>query len=32
MVNASNISGFIDNFDLDKKMATLATKAKLRSE
>ena len=31
MVNASNIFAFIDNFDL-YKMATLATKAKLKSE
>ena len=32
MVNESNISRFISNSDLDKKIATLATKAELKTE
>ena len=32
LVNKSNISGFIDNSDLHKKIATLEAKAFLKSE
>ena len=32
MVNKSNISGFINNSDLDKKIATLAKNAELKAE
>ena len=32
LVDKSNISGFIKDLDLDKKIATLATKAELKSE
>ena len=32
MVDKVNISGFISNFYLDKKIATLATKAELLAE
>ena len=32
LVDKSDKSGFIDNSDLDKKMATLATKAELKSK
>ena len=32
MVDESNISIFIDNSDLDKQIATLATKAELKAE
>ena len=32
LVDKSDISGFIDNSDLDKKIATLATKAELKSK
>ena len=32
LVKKSDISGFIDNSNLDKKIATLATKAELKSE
>ena len=31
-VNKSDLSGFIDHSDLDKKMATLATKTKIKSK
>ena len=32
MVNKSNISGFINNSAIDKKIATLATKGKLKAK
>ena len=32
LVNKSDISGFIDNSNLDKKKVTLATKAELKTE
>ena len=32
LVDKFHISGFIDNSDLDKKIATLATKAELKAE
>ena len=32
MVNKSNISGFINNSAIDKKIAALATKGKLKAE
>ena len=32
LVDKSDISGFKDNSDLDKKIATLATKTELKSE
>ena len=32
LVTKSDISGFIDNPDLDKKIGTLATKAELKAE
>ena len=32
LVDKFDISGFIDNSDLDKKIATLATKAELKAE
>ena len=32
LVDKSDISGFIDNSGLDKKIATLATKAELKSK
>ena len=31
-VDKSDLSGFIDHSDLDKKMATLATKTKIKSK
>ena len=32
LVNKSDISGFIDNSNLDKKIAALTTKAELKAE
>ena len=32
LVNKSDIAGFIDNSDLNKKVATLATKTELKAE
>ena len=32
LVKKSDISGFINNSELDKKIATLATKAELKAE
>ena len=32
LVNKCDISGFIDNSDLHKKLATLATKVELRAK
>ena len=32
LVDKSDISGLVNNFDLDKEIATLATKAELKAE
>ena len=32
LVNKSDISGFIDNYNLDKKTATLKSKSKLKAD